>query len=325
MAEPTSNDYEPETAGRHMVPVVTARENDRVTDVLAELVSRGPEHHDTVHVVDERGELHGVARLLALVAADGDTQIGTLARAAPSVHRDTDQETVARLALRNSLSEVPVTDHEGRLVGAVPALALLAILRDEHHEDMDRLAGIRRQQAQAVGALADSPIQRLRRRMPWLIVGLAGSIAGALAATRFEALIGRHIALAFFLPTVIYLADAISTQTEAIVIRGLSVAAAKGSRIVSGELVTGTLIGGLLAMLAFPVVFIMAGYAVALTVSVSLIAAAAIATTISLLLAWGLQRAGADPAYGAGPLGTVIQDVVSLLIYLGVALAIIRG
>jgi magnesium transporter len=32
-------------------------------------------------------------------------------------------------------------------------------------------------------------------------------------------------------------------------------------------------------------------------------------------LPWLLNRLGRDPAFGSGPLGTIIQDVLTLLIY----------
>jgi magnesium transporter len=38
---------------------------------------------------------------------------------------------------------------------------------------------------------------------------------------------------------------------------------------------------------------------------------------------WALDRLGLDPAFGSGPLATVIQDLLSIPIYPGVALAIL--
>ena len=37
-----------------------------------------------------------------------------------------------------------------------------------------------------------------------------------------------------------------------------------------------------------------------------------------------LSRLGRDPAYGSGPLATVVQDLLSLLIYFAVAAAIVN-
>jgi len=43
------------------------------------------------------------------------------------------------------------------------------------------------------------------------------------------------------------------------------------------------------------------------------------ATTIGLLLPWLFQRMGSDPALGSGPVATIIQDVLSLVIYFAIA------
>jgi magnesium transporter len=56
-------------------------------------------------------------------------------------------------------------------------------------------------------------------------------------------------------------------------------------------------------------------FELALAVAASLVAAGAIATTIGLLLPWLLGRLGSDPAYGSGPLATIVQDLLSLLTY----------
>jgi magnesium transporter len=53
----------------------------------------------------------------------------------------------------------------------------------------------------------------------------------------------------------------------------------------------------------------------AIALGLALIAAGSIATIVGLLLPWLFHRFGADPAYGSGPLATVIQDILSLLVY----------
>ncbi|MGQ0523054.1 MAG: magnesium transporter [Betaproteobacteria bacterium] len=40
-----------------------------------------------------------------------------------------------------------------------------------------------------------------------------------------------------------------------------------------------------------------------------------LADPIGTLFPWLLSRLGRDPAFGSGPIGTILQDVLSLLIY----------
>lgn len=38
---------------------------------------------------------------------------------------------------------------------------------------------------------------------------------------------------------------------------------------------------------------------------------------LGLLMPWLLDRAGLDPAFGSGPVATILEDVLSLVIYFG--------
>jgi magnesium transporter len=81
---------------------------------------------------------------------------------------------------------------------------------------------------------------------------------------------------------------------------------------------TGALIGLVLAALALPMVWAVFGeIRLAVAVALALGAASTIAAMLGLVLPWLLSRLRLDPAYGSGPLATIIQDVLSLLIYFG--------
>ncbi|KAB2833165.1 MAG: hypothetical protein F9K48_08995 [Candidatus Brocadia sp.] len=54
----------------------------------------------------------------------------------------------------------------------------------------------------------------------------------------------------------------------------------------------------------------------ACAVSLSVVIAGGFATTIGSFLPWLFTCIGKDPALGSGPVATIIQDVLSLLIYL---------
>jgi magnesium transporter len=129
--------------------------------------------------------------------------------------------------------------------------------------------------------------------------------------------------VAFFVPGIVYMADAVGTQTEALVIRGLSVGVPIG-RVVRRELFTGVLIGLALAMAFWPLGFALWGQAdIAVAVAVALFAACSTATVVAMALPWLLYRSGRDPAFGSGPLATVVQDLMSLVIYFAVVALIV--
>jgi magnesium transporter len=155
--------------------------------------------------------------------------------------------------------------------------------------------------------------------LPWLLVGLAGSMLAAIVVSRFQRVLESNMAVAFFVPAIVYLADAIGTQTEAIVVRSLSLSRLSLRHLFLDELRTGMLIGTALGVLAFPLVaFAFGDLRLAVSVAAILVAGS-LATSIGLLLPWLLQRVGSDPALGSGPVATIIQDVLSILVYFAIA------
>jgi magnesium transporter len=115
------------------------------------------------------------------------------------------------------------------------------------------------------------------------------------------------------------MADAVGTQTEAVVIRGMAIGVSLRS-IVLKELATGVVIGVLLALAFFAFALVVWDVPrVAVAVAVALFVSASIATLVAMLLPYALARLGRDPAFGSGPLATVIQDLLSIVVYFAVA------
>lgn len=273
---------------------------------------------DLLCVVDTSGRLLGTVAPGALLCLPDEATLGAAAEPVPQVGPGTSQEEMASIALERNASAVALTDAEGRLAGIAGPRALMAILRREHVEDLHRLAGISRETEQARAALEDAPARRVRHRLPWLLVGLAGCIAATGIMANFEEELGRRPAIAFFVPGLIYLADAIGTQSEAIAVRGLSLSRSSALRLIGGELRTGWLIGFLLALLAFLGIWGWFGdLRLAAAVGLAMVTAGCAASVLGFTLPWLLGRLGTDPAYGSGPLATIVQDVLTLLIYLG--------
>lgn len=278
-----------------------------------------------VCVVDAQRHLLGILTPQALLNLPDDTRLGAAAQPAhPQVSPATDQERMASVAMHHGVVAVPVVDTDGRLMGVVGPADLMAVLRQEHVEDLHRIAGITRESRLARQAIEEPPLRRVRHRLPWLLVGLVGSALATLVVARFEAALAAKPMLAFFVPGLVYLADAIGTQTEAAAVRGLSLSHAPLKRLLGGEMRTGTLIGLVLALITLPLVWLAFGeWRLAMAVSLALAGASIVASVLGLMLPWLLARLGSDPAYGSGPLATIVQDVLSLLIYFGCVSALV--
>ncbi|HIK08353.1 MAG TPA: magnesium transporter [Trichormus sp. M33_DOE_039] len=308
-----------ETAAQHLVSgVPLAYVDESVGSVIARLTGNVFNSIEAVYITDKQGHLLGLVRLITLLSALQSQKLSEIMTIQPpTVNPDDDQEKVAGLAVRCGLVDVPVVDYQGHFLGIVPAQSLISILRREHIEDLHRLTGIRDDNYQALHALEASPVQRTSDRLPWLLVGLLGSILATFVVSRFERTLEARVFIAFFVPGIVYLADAIGTQTEAIVVRGLSFNHNTSlQKLLTGELWTGLLIGIALATLSFPLILIaFANVRLAFAVALTIITAGGVATSIGLLFPWLLYRLGKDPAFGSGPVATIIQDVLSLLIY----------
>lgn len=315
-----------ETSRHHVSPhALLAHADETAGRVRQRVRERHLTHWELVCIVDADQRLLGTLTGPELLALPDDARLQQAARRDhPRVAPGVDQERMASVALHHGVGAVPVVDADGRLVGVVGAATLMDILRREHVEDLHRLAGITREDAQARQALEAPPLRRVRHRLPWLAVGLLGSMVATAVVSRFESALAAKPALAFFVPGLVYLADAIGTQSEAIAVRGLSLSHAGLPRLLGAELRTGALIGLVLALLAFPMVWLVFGeLPLAAAVAGALFGASAVASTLGLLLPWTLARLGSDPAYGSGPLATIVQDVLTLLIYFGFVSAVV--
>lgn len=313
-----------ESVGGHVVAsVLHARPGERAGEVLARLAAEKPSSLELVLAVDAHGRLVGAAPLARIVALGaGEPVDPVLERDFPRVRPNTDQEHAASLALHHRVDALPVVDAEGCALGVMPSQALLQVLRREHVEDLHLLAGIAREQSGARHAIEDPPLRRVQHRLPWLLAGLAGSALATAAMASFEATLKQTIAVAFFVPAIVYLADAIGTQSEAIAVRGLSLTRAGIAHLIGGELRTGMLLGAILAAISFPfVLWAFRDPRLAGAVAGALFVASSIAAIIGIAFPWLLAKMRRDPAYGSGPIATIVQDVLSLLVYLSVVRA----
>ncbi|MFC5696164.1 magnesium transporter [Pseudomonas sp. GCM10022186] len=313
-----------ETAAQHATGRVPVFPPERqVGEARATLMRQHYECASHIVVCSDQRFL-GMVRIEDLFGAPSDITLDALMdRDAPIVAPGADQEIAAWRAVRHREAALAVVDGDGRLIGVIPPHRLLAVLLSEHEEDLTRLGGFIKG-TEAARASSEEPVKRrFRHRIPWLLVGLAGSLLAANFVGRFEAQLQERVMLAFFLPGIVYLADAVGTQTETVVVRGLSVGI--GMRTMLGrELMVGLAIGLALALVAGPAVWLLWSEAdMALCVGLAVFAACGTATLAAMALPWLLSTLSMDPAFGSGPLATVVQDLLSILIYLGIATVLI--
>lgn len=304
------------------MPVATP--DDQAARVLAGLRERAFDCAAAVVVCEPSSRLAGLARIERLLAAPDGATIGQVMDPRPAtVTAGTDQEEAARLAAERGQPVAVVVDEDGRFQGLIPPERLLKILLEEHHEDLSRIGGLLHSAAAAQAVTVESVPRRVWHRLPWLGLGLVGALLAAGLLNAFERQLSEVVLIAFFIPGIVYLADAVGTQTEIIVIRGLSVGVGV-RRIAARETLTGLVIGALLGAVMLPLTMAVWGDArVAVAVALAVAAASTVASAVAIALPWLLDRLGRDPAFGSGPVSTVVQDLLSIVIYLGAAAALV--
>jgi magnesium transporter len=305
-----------ETAAAHATHDVPVAEPGRLVGEVRERLA-GRRFDSATHVVVCRdGRFLGIVTIEDLLAAPADTAIESLMDAAPTVGPGVDQEVAAWHAVRHGESALAVVDAEGHFVGVIPPHRLVAVLLAEHEEDLSRLGGFLETSALARTTSEEPVRRRFRHRLPWLLLGLGGALLAAELIGRFEGHLRANLIVAFFMPGIVYLADAVGTQTETVIVRGLSLGVPLG-QMVTRELMAGLVIGAALAALAAPAVWwYWQDPSLALSVAVSVFAASSTSTVAAILLPWIFNACSVDPAFGSGPLATVIQDLLSIWIYL---------
>ena len=164
----------------------------------------------------------------------------------------------------------------------------------------------------------------VEHRLPWLAIGLAGGIFATILASRFEELLTSNIHLTFFIPVIVYMADAMGHQAETVYIRNLGRKNVTYHVYLIKEFILATILGVLFGCALGLFAYFWFGEAqTAITVGIALSVSISTAPLVALTIPEALRREHTDPAVGAGPFATVLQDITTLLIYFSIATLII--
>lgn len=296
-----------------------------VGEMIAALRNRTWDEVGHIYLVDDQAGLVGQVPIERLLQAKEQTYLAELEGSPPiEVLPGDAAETIALRAVERHDADVAVIDSRRRLLGAIPIGKLLALLHEEHVDNFLRMGGVSRIDHLHLSLTVQQTLNAVRARLPWLMVGLGGGFLASGVASAFEASLRREVALAFFLPLVVYMADAVGTQTETILVRRLAYGEVSVWEQLARESVIGASIGAIGAVVASAGLWLWNGHpALAVVVGASLGVTAIVATITASLLPMGLARLGADPALASGPVATVVQDILSVGIYLMIATALL--
>src|SRR5262249_23763008 len=120
--------------------------------------------------------------------------------------------------IQHRLLAFPVVDDAEKLLGVVD----MELYTDElgqlgessNRNDLFQLVGVH-----AADANRDSPWSAFRHRFPWLSCNLAAGILAALLSGVYQQELSRVVALAFFIPVVLNLAESVSSQSVSLTLQ----------------------------------------------------------------------------------------------------------
>ena len=160
----------------------------------------------------------------------------------------------------------------------------------------------------------------IEHRIPWLIVGLLGGLAATIIVSKYEEILSADVRLAFFIPIIVYLSDAVGTQTETIYVRELSERKINFIKYILKESAIGLSLGAISGIiLGLFATYWLQSSAIGLTIGLTMLINLTLAPIFAVSVPSILYKRRADPALGSGPVATILQDLVSLLVYFFVA------
>ncbi|QTN35273.1 magnesium transporter [Cognatishimia activa] len=233
-----------------------------------------------------------------------------------------DEGEVAYAFNQYHLISAPVVDEDERLIGVITIDDAMAVLDEEHEEDILRLAGVGDE-----SSLSDSVMETTKQRIPWLAVNLVTSILASLVIAQFEETLAQFVALAILMPIVASMGGNAGTQSLTVAVRALATKDLTSSnlwRVVSREALVG-LFNGIVFAIVMGIVGViwfgtpMLGVVIAVAMVINLVVAGLAGTGIPVLL----EKIGVDPALASGAFVTTVTDVVGFFAFLALAGAVL--
>lgn len=317
-----SLNYPEYSAGRLMQSeVVTAPEHWTVGETIDFLRSEEwlPDQFYHVILVDPRRHPVGYVTLGRLLSSQRATRLGDIAEESfRSIDVLQDEGDVAYAFNQYHLISAPVVDADGRLVGVITIDDAMAVLDEEHEEDILRFAGVGEE-----SALSDTVAETLRQRVPWLAINVCTALVSATVIAVFEDSISQLVALAVLMPIVASMGGNAGTQTLAVAVRGLAtkgLTPANVWQVVRRELLVGMLNGLLFAVVLAVIAYLwFGGVELALVIAAAMLVNLTVAALAGIVIPLGLEKMGADPALASGTFVTTVTDVIGFFAFLGLA------
>ncbi|WP_117170901.1 magnesium transporter [Paraliobacillus sediminis] len=316
--------YQEKTAGSIMTTeFVVVHTDQTVKEAMRHLRKKAPEAETIyyIYVINHDQVLVGVISLRDLIIAEGDWLISdVMSERLVSVSVGENQEDIAQMMRDYDFLALPVVDFQNHLLGIITVDDIMDVMEEEANDDYSKLAGV-----SDMDGPDDNAFVSAKKRLPWLIILLFLGLFTASIIGRFEATLDQVAILAVFIPLIAGMAGNSGTQALAVAVRGIATGEIEKQgkwNILRREAITGMITGLSCGILITGIVYIWQGmFFLGLLVGVSITATLFVATIAGALVPLLMHKLKIDPAVASGPFITTINDIISVLIYFGLATA----
>lgn len=320
--------YEEDQAGAYMTSdFIELHPSMNVKEATKKLIKEAPnvESISSLYVIDENKRFLGVLSFKSLISAKMPLTVGDLYEKCPS-YLDTDDVNEVISGIRHYGGyQMPITNADNILMGIITLDDAIDIYEEESIEDYEKLSALPQKETK-------NPFVTAIHRLPWLIGLLILSIPIAFVTSLFEEVIAAVVILALFQPLILDAGGDVATQTLAVTLITLNNKDGQPLKNGQKEIITGLINGFIMGLIAFVITLILAkAFAlenvlmIALVVGISLWVTVFIGPIIGFLVPIALKRLNYDPAVASGPFITTLIDILSLLVYFGLATIMLGG
>ncbi len=318
--------YDEDTAGGLMgTEMVVVNENWSMPECVRQMRIQAEELGELyyVYVVDDDERLKGVFPLKKMTTNPSASKIKHVMRKEPlSVKTDTPVEEVAITFEKYNLVAMPVIDSIGRLVGQITVDDVMDEVREQSEREYQLASGLSKDVESD-----DTVFTQTAARLPWLLIGMVGGLANSLILGNFENNIAANPALALFIPLIGGTGGNVGIQSSAIIVQGLANGTLdlknSGKQLLK-ELSVSLINACMISLLVFIYNwFFLDNILTTISVSLSLFAVVIFASVFGTLVPLTLERFKIDPALATGPFITISNDIIGMLIYLGISYALL--
>ena len=312
--------YPPDSAGAIMgTRVVYYTAQMTVGDALERLRRQRKPGVRVIFLVNDDHVLQGMLEIQDLALANHNERLGDLTRQVKAIAEImTTREELVEIFETQRITELPVIDFKGRMVGIVRHFALINAAKEETSVDIQTMVGVSKDER----ALSPASFA-VKKRLPWLQINLATAFLAATVVGFFEQTIAQVTALAVLLPVVAGQSGNTGAQALAVTMRGLALREIwprQWFSLVKKELGVGFLNGLAVALTTMAGVYIWSqSVGLCLIIGVSMVLSMVIASVSGTLIPVLLTRAGIDPATSSSIFLTTVTDVMGFLSFLGIA------